>query len=384
LTPSPEYKLLGFTYMENDMSEIPFATIPTPFAMSRRLFLGSSVAAAALPTLARAEVQGSSATAPRRLPARDLPVPTTVSEGLQAVIAAPYPPGWDSIPQDATAWKDLAAKSAEGAAPAVAAIREHFGLKVEKMTMAGVPVFVITPNEVDPANQHRLLVHVHGGGYVLFPGEAGAGEGMLMAGYGKFKVVSIDYRMAPDFPYPAALDDVMAVWRVLQASYDPRNMAIFGTSAGGALTLSAILRAKAQGLPLPAAIAPGSPCADLTWSGDTLMANAFVDNALVSRSGWATAAAALYAGEHDRRGPLLSPIFGDFAGFPPAILTSGTRDLLLSDTVRTHRKLRQARITAALQIFEGESHAQFLTPFIPETEDAFGEIAGFFDKHLAS
>ncbi len=114
------------------------------------------------------------------------------------------------------------------------------------------------------------------------------------------------------------------------------------------------------------------------------MANAFVDNALVSRSGWVGGAVSLYAGEHDRRDPMLSPIFGDFAGFPPAILTSGTRDLILSDTVRTHRKLRQARVKAALQIFEGESHAQFLTPFVPETEEAFGEIARFFDEYLAS
>jgi acetyl esterase/lipase len=81
---------------------------------------------------------------------------------------------------------------------------------------------------------------------------------------------------------------------------------------------------------------------------------------------------------------MLSPIFGDFTGFPPAIVTSGTRDLLLSDAVRTHRKLRQTRIIAELQIFEGMSHAQFLTPFLPETEEAFAEIARFLDEHLAS
>jgi hypothetical protein len=147
-------------------------------------------------------------------------------------------------------------------------------------------------------------------------------------------------------------------------------------------TNEAILRAKSEGLPLPGAIAPASPCADLTWSGDTVMANAYVDNALVSRSGWVGAATALYAGSHNLTNPELSPIFGDFSGFPPAILTSGTRDLILSDTVRTHRKLRQARVNAVLQVFEGESHAQFLTPFVPETQEAFGEIAHFFDAHL--
>jgi acetyl esterase/lipase len=300
------------------------------------------------------------------------------------VIAAPYPPGWNAIPADATAWKQLAAASSASAAPAIAAIRERFELQVDKTTMAGVPVFVTTPKEIAPNNRDRLLVHIHGGGFVLFPGEAGAGEGMMMAGYGKVRVVSIDYRMAPDFPFPAALDDVAAVWRVLLASYDPRKMGMFGTSAGGALTLSAVLRAKAEGLPLPGAIAPGSPCSDLTWSGDSVQANAYVDNALVARTGWVGAATALYAGTHDPRNPELSPIFGDFSGFPPAILTSGTRDLILSDTVRTHRKLRQARVNAVLQIFEGESHAQYLTPFLPETEEAFSEIANFFDTHLAS
>lgn len=359
-----------------------------PVSFSRRLFLGSTLAAAVFPSLARAEdatpAPAATGFAPRHIPARELPVPTTVSPELQAVIGAPYRPGWNDIPQNATDWKDLAFKSAAGAANAIAAIKERFGLQVEKTTMAGVPVFVITPQEIAPNNENRLLVHIHGGGFVLFPGEAGAGEGMMMAGYGKFRVVSIDYRMAPDFPFPAALDDVTAVWRVLLASYEPSKMGIFGTSAGGGLTLSAVLRAKSEGLSLPGAIAPGSPCADLTWSGDTANANAYVDNALVSRSGWVGAATALYAGAHDLRNPELSPFFGDFGGFPPAILTSGTRDLLLSDTVRTHRKLRQARVNAFLQVYEGESHAQFLTPFVPETAEAFGEIAHFFDTHLAS
>ncbi|MFA5956413.1 alpha/beta hydrolase [Hyphomicrobium sp.] len=370
------------------MSQFPISALEKPIAFSRRLFLGSSLAAAVLPSVAKADeaAPSSAATglAPRLIPARELPVPKTVSPELQAVIGAPYPLGWNDVPQDSTGWKDLAFKSAASVANSITAIRDHFSLKVEQTTMAGVPVFVITPEEIAPNNRDRLLVHIHGGGYVLFPGEAGAGEGMMMAGYGKFRVVSIDYRMAPDFPFPAALDDVTAVWRVLLASYEPSKMGIFGTSAGGALTLSTILRAKSEGLPLPGAIAPASPCADLTWSGDSVMANAYVDNALVSRSGWVGAAAALYAGTHDLTDPELSPLFGDFSGFPPAILTSGTRDLILSDTVRTHRKLRQARVNAVLQIFEGESHAQFLTPFVPETQESFGEIAHFFDAHLAS
>jgi acetyl esterase/lipase len=190
--------------------------------------------------------------------------------------------------------------------------------------------------------------------------------------------------MPPDFPFPAALDDAMAVWRALVGSTDPRKMAIFGSSAGGGLTMAMILRAKAEGVPLPGAIAPGTPWVDLTGDGDSIKANAYVDNVLVANAGWVAAAAGLYAGGRDLRDPLISPIFGDFSGFPPAILTSGTRDLFLSNTVRAHRKLRQAGVEAALQVFEGQSHAQFLFPFTPETEEAFSEIARFFDKHLAA
>jgi epsilon-lactone hydrolase len=351
--------------------------------LSRRLLLTGPLAGVLPPMLVRTAAAAPSTHPPRVLPARALPVPDTVSPVLQSFIAAPYPPGWNVIPQTATAWKELASQSAAAAAPDIAAIRRRFDVKVEQSVIAGVSVFVITPADLPPANRDRLLLHVHGGGYVLYPGEAGAGEAMLMAAYGRFKAVSVDYRMAPDFSFPAALDDAMAVWRSLLTSNDPRKMAIFGSSAGGGLTLAMILRAKSDGLPLPAAIAPGTPWVDLTGDGDSVMANAFVDNVLVSNSGWVGAAATLYAAGHDLRDPLLSPIFGDFTGFPPAILTSGTRDLFLSDTVRTHRKLRQAGVEAVLQVFEGQSHAQFLIPFVPETEEAMGEIARFVGKHLA-
>ncbi len=286
------------------------------------------------------------------------------------------------MPQTAEDWRVLAARSAAEVTPHLQAIQQQLGVRVETSQIAGVRVFVVTPNDLPDRHRNRLLMHVHGGGYVLYPGEAGAGEAMLMAGYGRFKVVSVDYRTAPDYPYPAALDDTLAVWRALVAEHDPRRLAIFGSSAGGGLTLAAVLRARAEGLPLPGAIAPGTPWSDLTGEGDSLSANAFVDNVLVSLEGWVGAAASLYANGHDLRDPLISPICGEFTGFPPAILTSGTRDLFLSQTVRAHRKLRQAGVEAALQVFEGQSHAQFLDPFVPETEEAFGEIKRFFDTHL--
>jgi acetyl esterase/lipase len=179
------------------------------------------------------------------------------------------------------------------------------------------------------------------------------------------------------------MDDAMAVWKAALEMQKPANMAIFGTSAGGGMTLAMILRAKEERLPLPAAIAPGTPWSDLTETGDSYKTNEWLDNVLVSYNGYLTHAAQLYANGHDLKDPQLSPIYGDFHGFPPAILTSGTRDLFLSNTVRTHRKLREAGVEAVLQVFDGMSHAQYLfDPDAPETKEAFTEIASFFDAHL--
>ena len=319
----------------------------------------------------------------RLVPARALPVPATISPELARRVGAPLPAGWDAPPEDAAGWRALAQASAAAVAPDLPRIKSEFALTVERGEIAGVPVFHIAPAEIPEENRGRLLLHLHGGAYVLYPGEAGAGEGMVMAGYGGFRVVSVDYRMAPDHPFPAALEDALAVYRALIAETDPSRMAVFGSSAGGGLTLALMLRVRDLGLPLPAAMAPGTPWADLTGQGDSRQANAFVDNVLVSNRGVLAAAAALYRGAAAAEDPLVSPLFGDFRGLPPAILTSGTRDLLLSDTVRTHRALRKAGGTAALQVLEAQSHAQFLEPFIPENAEAFAEIAAFLDAHLA-
>ncbi|MFO1070833.1 MAG: alpha/beta hydrolase [Geminicoccaceae bacterium] len=349
--------------------------------MSRRRLLLAGAATLALPRVVAADALAPPAARP--LPARLLPVPQTVSPQLQERIAAPYPPGWDSVPADAAAWRKLQADSAAAVLPHLPALKERLGIDVAPATIAGVPVFAITPRDVPPANRDRLLVHVHGGGYVLYPGEAGAGEAMLLAGQARIPAVSVDYRMPPDHPFPAALDDAIAVWRELARQRDPRRLAIVGSSAGGGLTLAMILQAKALGLPLPAAIAAGTPWADLTNAGDSLHANAYVDNELVAATGWIAAAARLYAAGRDLRDPLVSPLHGDFAGFPPAIVTSGTRDLLLSQAVLVHRKLRRAGVDAALQVFEGQSHAQYLAPFVPESEEALGEIAGFLTSRMS-
>jgi epsilon-lactone hydrolase len=339
------------------------------------------------PDFATIEAQENAANnrpGPRTVPGRAIPVPGTVSPQLQATIAAPYRiPAWDADPKSAAEWKALISRLADAGAAARREAREKLGVTLEPTVIGGVKAFIVTPKEIAPENRNRLLVNVHGGGYVYGPGEAGTGEATLMAAFGGYKVIAIDYRMPPDFPYPAAMDDAMAVWREAVKMQNPRNMAIFGTSTGGGMTLAMILRAKQEGLPLPAAIAPGTPWADLTETGDTYKTNEWLDNVLVSYNGYLVHAAKLYANGHDLKDPQLSPIYGDFAGFPPAILTSGTRDLFLSLTVLTHRKLRRAGVEAELQVYEGMSHAQYNFDFAaPESKEVFTEIARFFDRHL--
>jgi epsilon-lactone hydrolase len=321
----------------------------------------------------------------REVPAKEIAVPTAgVSPQEQAVIGAPLPPFWNDHPKDAAAWKALINMRAEQINKTLPGLREKLGVKSEQVTIAGVNCYILTPSSMPEQNRNRLLVHVHGGGYVFGPGESATREAVLMAGYGKFKVISIDYRMPPDFPYPAAMDDAMAVWKETVKTNDPKKMAIFGTSTGGGMTLAMVLRAKTEGLPLPAATAPGTPWSDMTKTGDTFYTNEKVDNILVSNDGWLGEAAKLYANGHDLKDPQLSPIYGDLSGFPPTILTSGTRDLFLSNTVRVHRKLRQAGVVADLHVFEGQSHAQYAgDPDAPETKEHFGELTAFFDKYLA-
>ena len=319
----------------------------------------------------------------REVPARVIPVPDTVSPQMQAIIGRPLGSRLNVVPKTADEWKVVVDREARNVVAGLPKIREALGVTVQPTVIAGVKAFIITPKEVLPRNRDRLLLHLHGGIRVFNPGEAGTREAILMAGFGGFKVISVDYRMPPDFPYPAAQDDAVTVYRALLQTTEAKKIGIFGTSAGGSLTLTTLLRAKMESLPMPGAIAPGTPTVDLTKTGDSLFTNEMVDNVLGTQDGFIRATALLYANGRDLKDPLLSPIYGDVHGFPPAILTSGTRDLYLSNTVRMHRKLRAAGVEAVLQMWEGQSHAQYASDInAPEVKEYHDEIARFFDLHL--
>jgi len=317
------------------------------------------------------------------VPAKNLPVPLTPSPEIQQLIGAPPWSGWHVLPASDEEWKQVVETLAAATLTTLPGLIKRMKVNIEPTTIDNVRAFIVTPETILPNNRHRVLIHMHGGCYVLSPGEAGLPEAVMMAGLGGFRVIAVDYRMPPEAHFPAALDDGVAVYRHVVQNTGPKRVAIFGASAGGALTLAIVLRAKRERVPVPAAIAPGTPMSDVTGVGDTFQTNELIDNVLVSRDGFCQAAARYYAAGHDMKDPLISPVYGDMTGFPPTILTSGTRDLLLSNTVRVHRKLRQAGVEAHLQVFEGQSHAQYLfDDSAPETHEAFAEISGFFDTHM--
>ncbi len=329
-------------------------------------------------------VPGTAAEQERIVPARRLPIPSDVSPQLRSIAANPPPADYDKWPTSIEGWAPRQHASEMNGARTAAEMATRLNVTVSSRIMGGVTVFDVLPETVAPENNNRLLIHLHPGCYALGGGTAAAVEAILMAGLGHFRVVSVDYRMPPKAYFPSALDDTIAVWKEVLKKHDPSHMAVFGSSAGGALTLAMILRAKQLGLPLPGAIAPGTPMADLTAGGDSFATNAMIDNVLVAPDGFCGQGARFYANGHDLKDPLLSPVYGDFSNFPPAILTTGTRDLLLSDTVRVHRKLRAAGAEAQLQVFEAMSHAQYLRDDnSPETREIFREVSAFFDRHLS-
>ena len=192
----------------------------------------------------------------------------------------------------------------------------------------------------------------------------------------------MDYTLSTESPFPTALNELLAVYQELLKTLPAKLIAVGGSSAGGNLTLALVHKLKAIGLPVPGALYVGTPNIDFLYAGDTIVTNEYVDNTIVSLKGFVNAFHEVYAGDHDLKNPLISPIYGDFSGFPPTYLVSGTRDLFLSDTVRAHRKLRDAGVVADLNVFEGVPHGAYLVPGSGEYNAALGDLKKFLQIHL--
>ncbi|WP_447756673.1 alpha/beta hydrolase [Sphingopyxis fribergensis] len=249
---------------------------------------------------------------------------------------------------------------------------KRFDVEVSKAAVAGVPVkFVRRRGSDDP----RLLINFHGGGFMVDSGSET--ETIPIAGLTGIPVTTVMYRMAPEHPFPAAVDDALAVYRDALSQRSPTSIGIYGTSAGAVLTGQLLARIKAEGLPMPAAAGVFSGSADLALVSDC---EAFLPSIMGTRTG--PEVLADYCAGTERTDPLLSPLYGDLSGLPPTLLMTSTRDQLLSQTVRFHLALRKAGVDADLMVYEGMLHAFWAYMECPETEDALAAQAAFFDRHL--
>ena len=316
-----------------------------------------------------------------RLPARDITVPCTVSREAQAVLANPPAEHFDfPALDDRPAWRAMIAAH-DGAIAAMMAGRvEAAPVTVAQRDLAGgARVHEITPDGLGNGDQ-RVYLDIHGGGFIWGGGELCAAMAVGTALRMAARVWAVDYRMPPDHPFPAGLDDCLAAYRALLAERPPDQIVIGGASAGGNLAAALILRARDEGLPLPAAVVLMTPGADLTESGDSHQTNQGLDPLI---PGSARPSFLLYAAGQDLSHPYLSPLNGDFSlGFPPAILTTGTRDMLLSDTVLLHRALRRAGVPAELHVTEAGGHGGFMGR-APEDQEILAEVRRFADTHWA-
>lgn len=314
---------------------------------------------------------------------RLIQVPTSVSEEAQQFLGMDLFGGAveRAVPNDIAGWRTLIKETDALLVAVMGAQVEHLRDSVDPSTLCGVPVFVVTPEGVDEVGDARpIYLDIHGGSLLMGGGKACEVMARRAASQVRMQTWSVDYRMPPDHPYPAALDDILAVYRGLLDIRAPEQIVVGGGSAGGNLAAALMLRARDEGLPLPSALVLLTPEADLTESGDSFQTNLGIDNVLTDSL---ADSIALYAGAHDLRHPYLSPLFGDLsAPFPPTFLQAGTRDLFLSNTVRMHRKLRAGGVDAQLHVFEAMPHGGFFGA--PEDDDLTEEIRRFLASHVAS
>jgi monoterpene epsilon-lactone hydrolase len=317
---------------------------------------------------------------------RVVPLPATISPEAQkwltslGIAHAPRKSGPETLAErraGTDVWR--AQDSAEA--------RKLYPVNVEETSIAGVRTDIITPIATPPiasaeANRARVLINLHGGGFNSDSGSLI--EGVPIANLAKIKVVSVYYRLAPENPFPAAVDDVVAVYKELLKTYKPESIGIFGTSAGAILTGEVAVRLRQLGLPLPAALGIFSGLADFSRPSDSrqiFALNGFAGeleptdpNHLPDDQ---------YVGKTNRKDPVLSPLFADLRRMPPSLLVTSTRDLLLSDTATFHRALLRAGDDAQLVVFEALPHAFWYHFQLPETKEALELMANFFDEKLA-
>ncbi|MFI2374147.1 alpha/beta hydrolase [Streptomyces sp. NPDC018964] len=245
--------------------------------------------------------------------------------------------------------------------------------------LGGRPALELEPAE---ASGRGRLLYLHGGGYVVGSPDTHAGLVGELARRAGLRALSVDYRLAPEHPFPAAVDDGLAAYRaLLAAGTDPRDLVMAGDSAGGGLTLATLLAAREAGLPQPAAVAVFSPWTDLTLSGESIRSKEDADPLFTEAD--IRAYADLYVGAGDRTHPLASPLFADLTGLPPLLVQVGANEVLLDDAVRLAGRAGAADVEVTLEIGPGLPHVfQHHYGHLDEADAALDRAARFLTTHL--
>jgi epsilon-lactone hydrolase len=278
--------------------------------------------------------------------------------------------------------------------PGVERLKAVFPVEIVSKRIGGVLTDVITPaGGVSQKNRERVLINLHGGGFTVGGGYGGQQESIPIASLGRIAVMSVDYRMAPEYRFPAASEDVAQVYAELLKRYRPQNIGIYGCSAGAYLAGQAVAWFQQHDLPSPGAIGLFGGSLIIGQAGDSDVFGAALggQGARPRRQGEVASTRSIrYFEGADLREPLVSPgLSADvLRRFPASLLISGTRDMNLSQTVHAHAQLVKHGVDARLHVWEGAAHCSFAQPVVdpdvPETREAWDVIVRFFDQQLGS
>jgi monoterpene epsilon-lactone hydrolase len=260
-------------------------------------------------------------------------------------------------------------------------VRDRYPVRVVPQEIGGVYTEVFTPVVgVAAKNKARVLINLHGGGFLEGARSISHIESIPIAAVAQIRVVSVDYRQAPEARFPAASEDVTAVYRELLKTYRAKSIGIFGCSAGGLLTAETVAWLRKAHLQRPGAVGMFCMGASYTGRGDS----SFIARAIEGSSESEFAKYFAYFEGSMPNDPMAYPVLSDqvMAEFPPSLLISGTRDHALSSVVYTHSRLVELGVKADLHVFEGMGHAFFYNPELPESREVYAVIGKFFDSHL--
>jgi acetyl esterase/lipase len=259
-------------------------------------------------------------------------------------------------------------------------IRLPKGVTVRTVQAGGVHAEWIEPVGIET---NAAILYLHGGGYCICSLDTHRGLAARLALASGIPVLLIAYRLAPEHPFPAALEDTLAAYRwLLGQGFSPKHIAIGGDSAGGGLTLACAVSLRDAKIPLPAALFCLSPWNDLTFSGETVRTLANVDPVLKLGK---TPRTEYYAGTHDPANPLISPLFADLQGLPPLLIHVGADEILLSDSTRLEEKARLAGVDVSVKIWKGMWHVfQVFAPYVPEAQESINLVGTFIKRHTAT